>query len=47
MPSILAGVPAIAAANYWTNRARNSHDVVGSLADMADAAHIARAIRVR
>jgi ABC-type uncharacterized transport system substrate-binding protein len=47
MPFILARVPAIAAANYWANRARNSRDVVGCLADMADAADIARAIRVR
>jgi hypothetical protein len=47
MPSILARVSAIAAANYWANRARNSCDVVGCLADMADAADIARAIRVR
>jgi hypothetical protein len=47
MPFILARVAAIAAANYWANRARNSRDVVGSLTDMADAADIARAIRVR
>jgi hypothetical protein len=47
MPFILARVAAIAAANYWANRARNSRDVVGSLKDMADAANIARAIRVR
>ena len=47
MPFIFARVAAIAAANYWANRARNSRDVVGSLADMADAADIARAIRVR
>jgi len=47
MPFILARVAAIAAANYWANRARNSRDVVGCLADMADAADIARTFRVR
>jgi hypothetical protein len=47
MPFILAREAANAAANYWANRAHNSRDVVGCLADMADAADIACAIRVR
>ncbi|WP_187293051.1 hypothetical protein [Octadecabacter arcticus] len=47
MPFIFALVAAIAPAIYCANRARNIRDVVGSLADMADAADIARAIRVR
>ena len=47
MPFIFALVAAIAPAIYWANRARNIRDVVGCLADMADAADIARAIWVR